>query len=290
MFIELNYFDISDLFFKKESCMSKYEIKEMIDSGIYRTYNFLAELSFCFSVDRELAKRNLIFKNIHNNDTCYILGTGPSLKNVDLSFLEDQIVFGLNYLHKSEIINNIKPKYYCLYDEIFHGQNIDDTKEIIKKLPETTFFVRTKAYEEFKKKGIDKSNIFYQACNVFQYGEHISVDMTKNMTAPYNVVLGCIQTALYMGFSEIYLLGCDYNSFASLKVEHCYDEKDNIPSRHMSLGYEMKYYTLVTYHHYALEKYSRKNNMKIYNITDNSLLDAYERKDCKSHIDSIRKK
>lgn len=259
--------------------MSKYEIKEMIDKLIFGTFNLLSQLLFYLKSEKKLVKRNNIFKNKHKGERCFILGTGPSLRDIDTTFLKNEVIFGLNYLYKGNIINKVKIKYYCLYDDIFHGKNISDSKEIFALLPNTTFFVRTKAFKNFKKAKLLSDNVLYQACNLFQFGDLIRVDMTKNMTAPYNVVLGCIQTAIYMGFKEIYLLGCDFNSFATLKVEHFYDDnKHESPSRHMSLGYEMKFYSLVAYHHYALEKYANKNGIKIFNITHNSLLDAYERK------------
>lgn len=258
--------------------MSKYEIKEKIDSWIYRTYNMLSNIMFYFSKDRAVVKKNVKFKDIHLGKRCFILGTGPSLKKVDYNHLKNEIVFGVNYLYKGDIINYVIPQYYCLYDEVFYSKDIVDTKNVMEKLQDTTFFLRTNAIDAIRKSGIKNNNIYYQSCNVFQYDDYIKVDMTKNMTAPYNVVIGCIQTAIYMGFKEIYLLGCDYNSFASLKSEHFYDD-DNSPSRNMPLGYELKYYTLVTYHHYALNKYAKKNNIFIYNITPNSLLDAYPRKD-----------
>lgn len=260
--------------------MSKYEIKELVDKVIFDTYNLASQMLFNFKVDKKIIKKNSVYKDKHKGERCFILGTGPSLKQVDVAFLKNEIVFGVNYLYKGDIINKIKIQYYCLYDEIFHGNNISDTKEIFSKLPNTIFFLRTKSYKNLLKNDLINDRIYFQACNLYQHGDLIRVDMTKNMTAPYNVILGCIQTAMYMGFKEIYLLGCDFNSFASMKVEHYYDEDNkDVPSRHMSLGYEMKFYSLVAYHHYALNKYAFNNGIKIYNITQNSLLDAYERKE-----------
>lgn len=270
--------------------MSKYEIKESIDKMIYRTYNLSAKIRFHFSKDKDIVSKNIRFKNIHQGEKCYIVGTGPSLKNINLDFLKDEIIFGVNYLYKSESSKHLEPKYYCLYDEIFHTNRIEDTIKLLGLYPNTIFFVRTKAYNNFQNNGIKQNNIYYQPCNVFQHDDFISLDMTKSMTAPYNVILGCIQTAMYMGFKEIYLLGSDYNSFASLKVEHVYDDEDTHVKRQMTLGYEMKYYTMCTYHHYALEKHAKKNNISIYNITEGSLLDAYERLDCDEHIKSILNK
>ena len=149
-------------------------------------------------------------------------------------------------------------------------------KTIINQFPNTKFIVRTKAHDTIKNLGINEENIYYQYMNTYQYKDVIEVDMCKNMTACMNVVLGCIQSAIYMGFKEIYLLGCDFNSFASPKVIHCYDNNDS-PDRVMSVGFELKCYSAVAYHHYALKDYSDRYGIKIYNLTPNSLLDAYER-------------
>lgn len=262
--------------------MSVTQIKEKLDNIMYGSFNICSNMAFRFSKYKKLMMQNEKFRNIHNGERCFILGTGPSLKEVDHKLLANEIIFGVNYLYRGKIIDYLKPQYYCLYDENFYYKNIDDTKELVDKLPGTTFFVRTNAIGAFTKNNIGSNNIYYQSCKVFQFSDYISVDMTRNMTAPFNVVPGCIQTAIYMGFKEIYLLGCDFNSFASTKLEHFYSQ-DNKPPRETKLGFELKEYAQVAFHHYALNMYAGKNNISIINITPNSLLDAYPR----MHIDEV---
>lgn len=266
---------------RNENESSKVKIKEQLDNLIYWSYNNLANISFLCSKHKRIVQPNIKFKNVHAGERCFILGTGPSLKKINLDILKEEIIFGVNFYYKSALINSIVPRYYCLYDEIFHTTHKDSTEELIRELPDTTFFVRTKAFEVINQFNIGTKNVYYEHCNLYQYGDLIKFDMTKNMTAPFNVILGCLQTAIYMGFKEIYLLGCDFNSFASLKVEHCYDKGD-APARIMPIGFELKYYSMVSYHHYAIEKYARKRDISIYNLTPNSLLDAYERKSLES--------
>lgn len=256
--------------------MGKVKIKEQFDNYIYWLHNMVTNSLFSISKNKSLTKNNIKFRNIHYGQKCFILGTGPSLGNIDYCYLKDEITFGVNFLYKGEIINYIKPQYYCLYDPNFYTIYLQETIELINSLPNTTFFLSTKFYNTFKEINIQNKNIYYQYLNLFQYDDNISVDMVKNMTAPFNVILGCIQTAIYMGFREIYLLGCDFNSFAYPKVVHFYDKIG--ANRTRSLAAELKEYSLVCYHHYALEKYAREKGIYIYNITPNSLLDAYERK------------
>jgi len=244
---------------------------------MYAVFNRVSKILFNISKYKSITKQNVKFKDLHKDERCFILGTGPSLKNLDCDLLKNEIVFGVNYLYKGDIIKHITPDYYCLYDEGFYGQLLPDTKEVLELLPDTTFFFRTKAYDTINKLNIQKKSIYYQHCNSVQYKDHLEIDLTKNITAPFNVVVGCIQTAMYMGFKEIYLLGCDFNSFATPKIQHYYD-KGELADRSLSLGLELKSYALVCYHHYALEKYAKSHDIKIYNITPGSLLDAYERK------------
>jgi hypothetical protein len=235
----------------------------------------MSKIHFEFSKYKKIAKRNKRFDNIHNGKRCFIIGTGPSLKKINPECLKGEVIFGVNFLYKGDFLNTLKPDYYCLYDQIFHTTHLVETKEIIELFPETLVFMRTKAYDVINRAiNMKKDNIFFQHCNLFQHENCIQTDLTKSVTAPFNVLLGCIQTAIYMGFKEIYLLGSDFNSFAIPRVLHYYD-KDKIPERNMTLGFELKFYSMVAYHHYALRKYADSKGIKIINLTEESLLDAY---------------
>jgi hypothetical protein len=267
---------------KKKNESAKVRLKEKLDNLIFRAYNLAGNILFLFSEKRKLVKKNTALKNMYQGQRCFILGTGPSLKTTDFDLLKNELVFGVNFYYKSDLVNTVKPQFYCLYDDIFHTTHQQSTLDLLHKLPDTIFFLRTRAVDFIRKNNIDMKNIYFQHCNQYQYGDLVRLDMTKGMTAPFNVVLGCLQSAIYMGFKKIYLLGCDFNSFASLKVEHFYD-RGPAPDRTMPLGFELKYYSLVSYHHYAIEKYARKNGIQIVNLTPNSLLDAYER-DSLEHV------
>ena len=268
--------------------MSKLEVKDHIENCMYAAFNIASKILFSISKYKSVTKQNIKFKDMHKGERCFILGTGPSLKNLDYDLLKNEIIFGVNYLYKGEVIKYIAPDYYCLYDEGFYNELLSDTKEVLGILADTTFFFRTKAYDVINKLNVNNKRIYYQHCNSVQYKDHISIDLTKNITAPFNVVVGCIQTAIYMGFSEIYLLGCDFNSFATPKIQHYYD-KGELADRSLTLGLELKSYALVCYHHYALEKYAVSHGIKIYNITSGSLLDAYERKSVNDVLSDKRK-
>ena len=63
-------------------------------------------------IDKVLNDR---FKNKHSNDRCFIVGTGPSIKNQDLKLLENETVIGVSGLFQHKDIHIINPRYYVLF-------------------------------------------------------------------------------------------------------------------------------------------------------------------------------
>lgn len=259
--------------------MSKFTAKDSFDKMIYRLFNMYSFLLFIlnFSVNRKV-KKNIRVKNIHNGEQCFILGTGPSLNdlsNNDLEMLKKEITIGVNALYKSDDLNNLVPTYYSLFDNYYWNEYSYFFEEINTKYNGKTTFITS-----YKAEKITQS-LSLKNEPVFMYSKHypttaMNFDLTKNTSITMNVVSSSILAAIYMGFKEIYLLGCDYNSFASRKEVHFYDEKDEIESNiENRLGYLLKYYHLTTEFHYLIAKLAKQKNIKIINLSETSLLDAY---------------
>ena len=49
---------------------------------------------------KKIIKHNKKFNNIHKGERCFILGNGPSLREVDLGLLENEFVFTCNFFGK----------------------------------------------------------------------------------------------------------------------------------------------------------------------------------------------
>ncbi len=109
-----------------------------------------------------------------------------------------------------------------------------------------------------------------------------------------NVINTCIFQAINAEFREIYLLGVESNFHSNLVVneenqlmmrdDHFYEvETKWVPLRHPEKrSVRMhEFYTNLTkafYAHFRLAEYAKYRNQKIYNATENSFIDAYQRK------------
>ena len=75
----------------------------------------------------------MIQKNKHKGERCFIVATGSSLNKLDLSLIENEITIGINLILRKE---NFIPNYLCIadttvmekhYDDIFNNKMSDGT-------------------------------------------------------------------------------------------------------------------------------------------------------------------
>ena len=52
------------------------------------------------------------FKNIHSGKRCFILATGPSINQMELSVLKDEVTIAVSFFGYHKNLNEISPKYH----------------------------------------------------------------------------------------------------------------------------------------------------------------------------------
>lgn len=164
---------------------------------------------------------------------CFILGSGPSLKDVDLAKLKGQSVFAVNSLFKDPRLSANLIAFWSLHDIFvypFTTKSLEIAMELDRFLvPGTKIFVpvQAKFYIEKYNFFLDKTVVYLLfsrgSTEVINYGD--SMDLSKSICRPHNIVEVAIVCAIYMGFDEIVLLGCDSNWFMydDFDIDHSYD-------------------------------------------------------------------
>lgn len=267
--------------------MSNFKIKELLDKIMFVVFNLVSDINLFFKFKtRSILSKNVKYKNLHKGEKCFILGTGPSLEGLtkkEINFLEDEIVFGVNSFYKVTFLSSVKPRYYVLADNNYWGIASYTFKDIRNTYYDChpTFITDVRASRYLED---DTDAMFFYAKN-YPIKSKFRGDLSGNVSITMNVVSFSIIAAIYMGFKEIYLLGCDYNLFCQKHNLHCYDdteEKNELPT--YNLAFYLKYYALTTEFHYHISEYAKKNKVKIINLTDGSLLDAYPIRPSKSFL------
>lgn len=262
--------------------MNKFDLKDRLDKFVYKVFNFLSMIVYSLDFkSRRLIKKNVFFKDIHDGERCFILGTGPSLNSLllqDRQKLKNEVLFGVNSFCKAEISSTLVPKYYALVDEQYRQDLSGFYEEVLQRWPDTppVFISDYRAQGILEGLGLSQPSVYLYAKRYPT--DKMTDEITENIYVTMNVISNCILVASYMGFKEIYLLGCDYNAFCTLGNNgHCYEDSKERETVSYNLAFFLKFYWITTEFHYMINRFAKSKGIKVVNLTPNSLLDAYPR-------------
>lgn len=257
---------------------------------------------------RQMLMKNKEMSNIYQGRRCFILGSGPSLNKINFQSLSNEIVFTVNQLPAHNKFQELHSNYHIITDLQAFGLRYDKEKltpgftkyslTLIKSLAvkgAPTLIVPYQAKGVLQRAGITDILKIRYICSykAFIDGYH-SYDLTGPISNFPGVVLTAILCALYMGFSKIYLLGCEQTAIIDMlecalgektKYGHSYDEQaavddegyhimaDSVGIKNLILneyrrheGFEQLYY------------YCREKGVQIYNLTNPSLVSGIPRR------------
>lgn len=249
---------------------------------------------------KKLSEENSKFKNVHHGKRCFILATGPSIKNQDLRQLQSELCIAVSqfFLHKH--IKIISPKYHILAPS-HHPFNFDDVNKIFDGLMQsyadnvTCFLGYTpyiySTYRFLEKYPQYKNNnqyfIDYSMSQSLDESNYCNNEIWRIDEKPFSirtVIYSAIQIAIYMGCKEIYLIGCDHdylNDPSRVTNHHFYKEEDGISdAEHLSSftterWFEEYYFRWKQYR--LIREYAQQQGCNIFNATEGGMLDVFPR-------------
>lgn len=140
-----------------------------------------------------------VFKDLHRGQRCVIIGNGPSLNKMDLSFLEHEITFGMNRIYLLFDKWKFRPTYYVTVNPLV----IEQSAQEIISLPMPKFVSH---------KGI---RFFTDSNDIMFLDEKkdwaFSKDPLSGLHEGWTVTFVAMQLAYYMGFNEVVLIGVDHH-------------------------------------------------------------------------------
>jgi hypothetical protein len=168
--------------------------------------NFAFEFSkhiFPISSDYRLLKD---LKGKHSGKRCFIIGNGPSLNDLDLSLLKDEITFGVNAIYTNFQKMGFYPTYYVVEDMLV----AEDRAEEINAYTESIKFFPNYVKHCIRRVGNQAYFNFVQSFDALGYPA-FSQDFSHRVYFGGTVSYVCLQLAYHMGFDEVYLIGFDHS-------------------------------------------------------------------------------
>jgi hypothetical protein len=208
-------------------------------------YNLIKEKQIRVSLsddEQQVLNQNSELANTHEGDRCFILATGPSIKKQNLVNLKNEWCFGVSDFYKHQDFQEIKPSYFCLapmhhpftdHDGIRRFNEISTFSNKIE-----IFFVGLSDKGLLERSNLPTDRIHYIRFVPLEKFP-VDLDLTKNLPNVSSVSIMALWIAIYMGFSEIYLLGCDHNNIWTWdgvsnenQLEHFYNGTPSIGYQH----------------------------------------------------------
>lgn len=243
---------------------------------------------------RSLEERNCIFHNCHQGDRCFILACGPSIKHQNIRLLKHETCIAVNNFFVHNDYAYIQPAYHCLADVTnWHTRTVDEQSALKwfrvlgDHLKQTALFASIgdrmflERYDLLRHKTLYYLHLGGNWNNFIDTG----IDLTRVLPGVRSVSVLALELAIYMGFQQIYLLGCDHDWIEHHATrQHFYaqnedvkDEYSRTTSEFQSLEELFQYYVHLWHEYQCLREYAEKRNVQIYNATAGGILDVFPR-------------
>lgn len=234
-----------------------------------------------------------------------ILGNGPSLNDVDFSKIERKrysVVCVNDFPFQHDLFWTLKPDYLCLLDPVYFDKSPfyqDIRKRLLQALRKVDWPL-TVITTQSKRLPIENACLSYAWIAKNEFGGDDCLELrhflySRNLVhfGLQNVVIGAAFYFVTKRVDTIYLAGIDMSEFKGLSVDennevwvespHSYgmERSSMIESGVVSRGEFYKllsYYTLMFTQFHYLSLYAKRQHVKIYNLSENSFVDVFEKK------------
>lgn len=178
----------------KETCLYK---------GIRECYFFLK--NFPENYPKYINQVKLLpYHNKYKGKKCFVVGNGPSLRIKDLEQIQKKgyKTFCSNRIYLAFDETEWRPDFYFLSDKNI----IEDIKKNLEEIP-----VKTRFFPQRIKELVVPGMLYNELMFDWNTESKFSKNAGKGVYSPGTVTAEMLQFAYYMGFSEIYLIGVDFN-------------------------------------------------------------------------------
>ena len=280
--------------------------------GAYKVVEdlILLKRNITFYSEKKYLSRNRLLKNSHLGERCFVFGNGPSAKELDLSKFGDEFVFTVNQIARNPQFPALRTNVHFWADYNFFNLDLSmpENMEILDQMrgvntedntPMCFFPLEFRSYIEKTQLNSCLDTFYFFPTYQFEFGQNRDASFDKSIPAFYTVVHYAIYLAVYMGFSEIYLLGCENTGIlTTIKVRLQEDPSDtygysltnNEKKRLINLRERVKFsdelfaFYKTTLDYELLVDYCKKHGSNLYNCTPHSLAQSVEYKDLNTII------
>lgn len=195
-------------------------VEDWLPPVIYRSLLKCAvEMKFIAYPHKHIFAKNLDLKGIAKGKRAFLLATGPSINNEKLEMLAGEDCFSISNFFLHHEIKRINPLFhgFAPYHEPLILENyVEWLRHADTKLPpQTKIVLGHKTYDL-----VQKNDLFPDREVYYLYLTSTStrnIDVLRPVLNPITGPLLMLPLMIYMGYEQIYLLGCDNTTLRDYK-------------------------------------------------------------------------
>jgi hypothetical protein len=242
---------------------------------------------------------NLNLLDRHQGARCFVFGNGPSLKDVDLRPLKNEITIGANSFYKHPQAAEIDLKYLCIGDASFMEDSakcVTWHRIIAEQHPKAVLMLNPDARPLMRKhKLYTHHEVHFYRLGVSSNNPSVAhFDFLKPLVVGHNTGSRlAIPLGIYMGCPDIMLLGFDANWMESYRGSYHFYEKHELFPEFDSQQADKRWPRYADQlinalrdfeAHATLAEAAKARGVRITNGSPNSMLDMYPRLDYTEHV------
>ena len=153
---------------------------------------------------RESIRRLAQFKDIHKGKRAFVIGNGPSLRQMDLTHLRNEFTFGMNRIYLLFPELGFHTTYYCATNDLV----IEQFNQDMLALPMPKFLAwRSRRHFSNSLPIAELPTFLYTSYT----GPGFSSDVRRRVWEGATVTNVALQIAFHMGFQQVILIGVDHD-------------------------------------------------------------------------------
>lgn len=267
-------------------------LKYFAPYGLWALYKSLEQRRNEAPLPSEL-EVNRVLRGREAGKRCFVLGNGPSAKQLDLGVLEGEAVISVSngYLHAA--YDRIKPRYHCVPQVTYGRMTEEDVvrwfREMHEHLGDAVLFLNETEIELVRQHRLfEGRTVHYVALreNFDDWSSREIIDLAGAVPRVESVPVMVLMVAMYLGFEDIYLLGVDHDHFRTGRYTYAFDLKvQQDMDFSVALGGEVvtplydEFQSLARLwrQYRVMREIAQCNDVRIYNANPGGALDEFPR-------------
>jgi tetratricopeptide (TPR) repeat protein len=236
----------------------------------------------------DFLKKNIKLKNRHIGKRCFVVGNGPSLKDISFRSLKNEIKICVNSIYKHPYFSQTPPDYWVLADPKFWTEKKDRLMPIINAINSNR--IHTKLFLPLQ--GVI-SDVYSHYLDLYYYKYDYKKKNLNNFIdfcgeiPPYgeNVLIVSLMLAFYLGCNPIYIIGADHswwawnnNNIRNIdRMPHFYDEYSAPKKLPKTIAMYQTQALIQKFQYMQIKKYAFEHGFEIHNATGTGELNIFSK-------------